>query len=390
MSPSYQLPDLLSLCRPFELRTNRFCRPATTTSEAWLLGLKTADSNDVLTETERKDLRPTKAGLLAALCVPGCGQTQLRFFADFLSLLIVTNERTQGARDASESGWPKGGGGGGVDALGRHTLFQYLLPELQRLASKADSTWNTRFAASVRSYHSAQLQMITGRLNNVIPDLETYLPLRRELSGLYMMLDLIELTENLTLPSMDDETSNKFMTLKQLAADIISCSLDVVAFNNDQAQGNRHNLITVIVTHKLLSLQGALNLAGILIKRMFDSFIETEKSLFCAPTPPQTNYFGNGSLSSYWNWVPSSRLATPRASAPRPDSDPSNIAYGGDLAPRLGDLPSYVQTLRDCIVGTINWAYETELYFGRKGEEIRNFGWVFLNPKSDGDGEERS
>ncbi|GLB42635.1 hypothetical protein LshimejAT787_1200840 [Lyophyllum shimeji] len=360
-----------------------------TASESWLLGLKTAESSDVLTETERKNLRPMKAGLLAAVCVPGCGQPQLRFFADFLSLSIITNGRIRGARDMSENGWTGEGVGGGVDALGRHTLFQHLLPELQRLVSKATSTWKTRFESSVRSYHSAQLQVITDRVNNVIPDLETYLPLRRELSGLYMLLDLIELCENLTLPPMDDETFSKFNALKQLAADIIGCSLDVVAFNDDQVQGNRHNLITVIMTHKRLSLQGALNLAGVLIKRMFDSFVETEKSLISAPTAPQTNYLGNGSLSSYWNWVSLSRLATPPASPPRSTPDPSNGANGGDLA-HLGDLPSYVHTFRDCVVGTINWAYETELYFGKKGEEIRTFGWVFLNPQNDGDGEERS
>jgi hypothetical protein len=43
----------------------------------------------------------------------------------------------------------------------------------------------------------------------------------------------------------------------------------------------------------------------------------------------------------------------------------------------------YVQGLRDCVVGSINWAYETELYFGQKGEEVRAFGWVFLIPVKD-------
>ncbi|KAF8057540.1 isoprenoid synthase domain-containing protein [Lyophyllum atratum] len=400
MSPSYQLPDLLSLCRPFELRTNRFCRPATTASESWLLELKTADAaKDLLTGTERTSLRPAKAGLLAALCVPGCGQPQLRFFANLLSLLIIADERIHRACSVSESGWMDGGGVSGVDTLGHHALFQSfvtftvspfstidicaysLLPELRRLVSRADPTWETRFASSVHSYHSAQLQVITGRLSDVIPDLDSYLLLRRDLTGLQMMLDLIELTENLTLPPMDDETSSKLTNLKQLAADIIGCSLDVFSFNNDQAQGNRHNLITVIANDKRLSLQGALNLAGILIKQMFDSFIETEKSIFCPPTPLQSNHFGNGSLSSYWSWISSTRLATPPASLM---PDPSNMADCGDLA-RLGDLPSYVQTLRDCIVGTINWAYETELYFGKKGEEIRTFGWVFLKPPVDGE-----
>ncbi|KAF5376433.1 hypothetical protein D9615_008650 [Tricholomella constricta] len=378
MSPSYQLPDLLSLCRPFELRTNVFCRPAMIASEAWLLGLKTTDLNDVLTETERTSLHATKTGLLAGLCVPSCGQPQLRFFADFLSFLIIADGRIKRAGDAEGSGWMDGDTESGIDSLTQHELFQYLRPEFLRLVARADPSWDTRFAASVHSYRSAQLQVITSRLSNVIPDLETYISLRRDLSGLYMILDLIELSENLNIPLADDGTSKKVAILKQLTADIIGCSLDVFTFNIDQAQGNRHNIITILMENKRLSLQGALNFAGALIKQFFNSFLETEKSLFCHPTPPQTNHSGTGTLSSYWNWITSVRLATPPASPP-PGPQSSNMECGGDTC--LGDLPSYVQTLKDCIVGTINWAYETELYFGRKGEEIRTFGWVFFNPK---------
>lgn len=38
----------------------------------------------------------------------------------------------------------------------------------------------------------------------------------------------------------------------------------------------------------------------------------------------------------------------------------------------------YIQALKDYIVGSVHWGYETELYFGQKGDEVRSFGWVFL------------
>ncbi|KAG5643456.1 hypothetical protein DXG03_000888 [Asterophora parasitica] len=367
-------------------------------SEAWLLGLKTADLNDVLTGTERTSLRPTKAGLLAGLCVPDCGQPQLRFFADFLSLLIIADVRIKRVGNVSDSVEHGAASQSGIDSLGQHDLR----PELQRLISRADSSWDTRFAGSVHSYHSAQLQVITARLHNVTPDLDTYLLLRRDLSGFQMFLDLVELSENLTIVSAADETSQRLTILKQLTADIIGCSLvntsvnpsisislnscqDVFAFNNDQAQGNRHNLITILMVDRHLSLQGALNFAGVMIRQMFDSFVEIQQSLFSPSTPPYANHPGSGTLSACWKWITSTRLATPPALTHWPP--PTNLEYGGDLA---SDLPSYVRTLRDCIVGTINWAYETELYFGRKGEEIRTFGWVFLNPKVIGDSEDQA
>ncbi|KAJ2921877.1 hypothetical protein H1R20_g15215, partial [Candolleomyces eurysporus] len=38
----------------------------------------------------------------------------------------------------------------------------------------------------------------------------------------------------------------------------------------------------------------------------------------------------------------------------------------------------YIQALKDYIVGSIHWGYETELYFGQKGNKVHSFGWVFL------------
>lgn len=46
------------------------------------------------------------------------------------------------------------------------------------------------------------------------------------------------------------------------------------------------------------------------------------------------------------------------------------------------EAENYVRGLRSLIAGTVNWVYETEVYFGKKGEEVRTFGWVFLNSNS--------
>lgn len=125
MSPSYQLPDLLSLSR-FELRTNPSCRTVTQVSEAWLLALKGPELDNVLTKTELASLSSTKAGLLAALCFPGCDLPQLRFLTDFLTFLLLSDQRIRHAKGLPESGWPEGdiGDKNGVDLLHHHALFQ--------------------------------------------------------------------------------------------------------------------------------------------------------------------------------------------------------------------------------------------------------------------------
>jgi len=142
------------------------------------------------------------------------------------------------------------------------------------------------------------------------------------------------------------------------------------------------------MTQNGLSVQGALNSAGIYIQDLFDSFVASESVLMGArgPTPPHPNH--PRSMSLYfqaWNWFPFSHISA--ASSPLMESETSKQERDDTS---LGDIPSYVQALRDCVVGTINWAYETELYFGKKGEEIRTFGWVFSNQHLEAHGEEPS
>ena len=105
-----------------------------------------------------------------------------------------------------------------------------------------------------------------------------------------------------------------------------------------------------------------------MIKQKLDAFVAAEQALLDSLTCPQNHRSDN--ISSYWKLSSYVRLTTTSAAAV---ADPL----------LMEDLPKFVQILKDCIVGTINWAYETELYFGTKGEEIRTFGWVFLAPRAE-------
>lgn len=82
---SLQLPDLLSFCSVFELRTNKHCRGVSKASEKWLL-----ESGVALSSMTWSAAKP---GLLAAACHPTADPTQLRFITDFLSLLLHHREQ---------------------------------------------------------------------------------------------------------------------------------------------------------------------------------------------------------------------------------------------------------------------------------------------------------
>jgi hypothetical protein len=105
LSHSYQLPDLLGIISCLELRTNRFCRFATDTSEKWIL-----EETDCISPAELSYLHSTKLGLLAALCFPTCDAPQLRLLTDLLTMLFYSNIRPfsfPGHSDASiQAVWP--------------------------------------------------------------------------------------------------------------------------------------------------------------------------------------------------------------------------------------------------------------------------------------------
>lgn len=42
------------------------------------------------------------------------------------------------------------------------------------------------------------------------------------------------------------------------------------------------------------------------------------------------------------------------------------------------EIRRYLRGLRDWIAGFVNWLYETQLFLGEKGNEVRTFGWVFI------------
>ena len=109
-----------------------------------------------------------------------------------------------------------------------------------------------------------------------------------------------------------------------------------------------------------------MNLAGNMIKEAFTSFCELENELLelMQPKPSLVS-----ALFSFFdrNW---SGRTTPNTEEECDDTKTER---------KLEQVKRYIQALKDCIVGSTHWLYETELFFGKKGAEVRTFGWVFAN-----------
>jgi len=369
LSHSFQLPDLLGIISCLELRTNQFCRFATDTSEKWFF-----EETNCISPAELSYLRSTKFGLLAALCFPTCDAPQLRLLTDFLTMLFYSNIRIFSFTNTpTEAMWPTTEQKvcndenathreSGLEILGNHVLFKHVIdPRISRLVPAAPNAWKSRFSHSVQLFQAAQTKMIQNHGENIIPTLEEYLQLGREINGSSMILDLSELLEITQFPELQGEDAQKLLNLERTAFDVIAWSMDVSSHQFDLAKGNKHNLVAILMHHKNLSLQGAVNLAGNMIKDAFATFCCLERSLLESVSTKKT--IGLPILS--WIWT---------------SFAPTNSYAGTFSNETLTIVQDYITRLKDYIVGTINWLYETELYFGKKGSEIRTFGWVFITP----------
>ncbi|KAJ7689042.1 isoprenoid synthase domain-containing protein [Mycena rosella] len=349
--PSIQLPDLLSLGRAFDLRTNRHCHAVTYASEQWF-----ATQRQALSDTERAALRSLKIGLWASTCFPTSDPPQLRLATDFLTSLVTCNGRLVHARTLRDCGWTDERSHNGWECLSGNVLFQ---PLMQRLTSAMSSdTSRGNFGRSSEAFRTAQMQILAYRQNHTLPNADAYVELRRDLSGMPMVFDLLEMTEGLPSSSRDEPCKS----FNHLAADMIALSMDIFAYNNDQFNGNDFNIVSIIRTEKGVSAQGAINCAFDLIANSFQKFFRAESALFLGQSPP--------SPTSAWTWNLLGR------------KEPPLQATLSQLPP-AHDAGLYLRGLKDCIIGTMNWSYETDLYFGSKGDEVRQFGWVFLKPRSD-------
>lgn len=102
----------------------------------------------------------------------------------------------------------------------------------------------------------------------------------------------------------------------------------------EQAMGHTgNNVITVLMQHKGLDLQGAADYVGAHYKGLIDTFLDAKRSL------------------------------------------PS---WGAE---RDAEVAQYAMAMENWVIGNLNWSFETQRYFGHARHEIRRTRVVQLYPR---------
>lgn len=332
------MPDLVGDC-PFPLGRHPNADELTAESTKWLV-----DGCPELSSKRKEALWGLQAGLLTARCYPYCPPERMRIVADFLGYLFHLDNISDGMLTKE------------TDVLADAVMNAHWLtdkykptkgqPEEEISAGKlARDYWSRcmknckpgpahRFKETLEQFFESVNLQAQDRDANQIPDLESFIDIRRDTSGCKSTFDLIEYAYDIDVPQEVLEHP-VIEALKQGSNDLVAWSNDIFSYNVEQARGDdTHNLIPIFMKHHGMNLQEAVDMVGKLCKDTIDAFVSNIERI--------------------------------------PD-------FGDERVNR--EVKLYVQGLQDWIVGSLHWSFETERYFGKDGQKVKDTRIVHLLPK---------
>ncbi|KAK7690874.1 hypothetical protein QCA50_005976 [Cerrena zonata] len=328
-SQSYIQPDFFTKCL-YKLRVNPATEITTPSTDAWIL-----NEIDYDNEKQAKFLK-VKSGLLAGYCYPDADAFHFQVASDFIAWLFCFDDLTDGYTE-NEAGslrdliMPciRDPDGCGEQTLPVCRLAKHLFSRYHKVAGPRCAQ---RFVDAMSLFVDAVIQQAVDRNDDIIPDMQTYIMLRRESSGLRPCLYLGEFVAGINLPSEVAEHP-LFRSMENVANDFCSWTNDIFSYNKEQSVGDSHNFVAVIMKDRGLDLQAAMDLAGELCLDCIKTFEDNRKAL------------------------------------------PS---WGNDIDNQVN---MYIQCLQDWFIGSLNWSFECNRYFGAEGGAIRQHRIVELAPQ---------
>ncbi|KIY65483.1 hypothetical protein CYLTODRAFT_492273 [Cylindrobasidium torrendii FP15055 ss-10] len=317
-----QLPDLPSLVRKFELGISQHCSTL----------VQTPDS-EYLPPSLQGRFPYLASPLLVSACFSRCNLSQLRLLSKFCALWILSLPISPVCQDARSS----------LQHFLRQDIVDRLYTPITRHDDDQADLWQKRFKSAV--FNCSVPQPLDNAQHPV--DLQTYIESCREANGVRLLLEFLEPCGGYSLMP----ESPAIQALRETTVDIISWSLDIASYMHRPETSS--NLIPILMLERGISAQTAAYAAGDMVKEAVEKFFQLEEDLFDSLTPRPPPFFWCRML-----WA-------------KTDEHDKRIAQ---------DIRLWVQGLRGCIAGAVNWIYETDLFFGTSAANVREYGWVFVNP----------
>ncbi|KIK69148.1 hypothetical protein GYMLUDRAFT_152409 [Collybiopsis luxurians FD-317 M1] len=331
---SFVLPDLVATC-PIPLRVNRYHREVPADTKTWLHKFQAESTKSLPEFFEHFDAQ--KFHLLASACYPDADYSGLRFCSDYLSYIFYFDEITDQMNEIGTSSVREEV----MNSLNYPETFksQYMIGKLtadlfSRMRQNSSPGIQKRFIDTMESFCKDIDREALHRESRHISDPDTYLAHRRETNGCKTCLVLIEYANNLRIPDevLDDPRIKK---LEILTNDFIAYVNDLYSYNVEQSKGQIHNIVTSLMyANPTMDLAGAVDRVNELTHRTIDQFMELKASL------------------------------------------PS---WGEQIDK---DIAVYIKGMESWMVGLIFWSLQTERYFGKSTQAVRETRLVALLPQT--------
>lgn len=323
------IPDLVSHC-DFSIHCNPKVETAVEESKSWLF------EHGQLGEKRKNAFRGLRAGELTSMCYPYAEFDRLRVCCDFMNYLFhlddLSDDMTHlGTRRIADDVMNTLYCPNSYESNSRvSTLTRDFW---KRLIKDGSPGAQQRFMSTMDTFFQAITIQAKDRRDGVIPDLDSYISVRRDTSGCKPCWALTEYANGLDIP--DEVIEHPVVeALGEAANDLVTWSNDVFSYNREQAKGDTHNMIVILMKHRGLDLQSSVDYVGDMCKQSIDRFIAERDRL------------------------------------------PS---WGPEIDEQV---KIYVDGLADWIVGSLHWSFDSERYFGKLGLQVKATRRVTLYPRA--------
>lgn len=234
-----------------------------------------------------RKLRSSQFTELLGRCHPTASPADLDLIIDFVVWLFLWDDQFDAVVDGVLAGpeevraWNERAGrvlSGGAKASDDGALLGVLASVVDRLKARMSEAWLSDFARDLQDYFRAIEWESRCRSEGVVPDVETYIRMRRSTSGVLMVFDLIEVAEQIELPArvLSDPT---LAAMSLAAANIIAWSNDIFSVSSDLADGGHLNLVLSLQRDLRLDLEEAVARAVHLHNAEVRHFLALERAL---------------------------------------------------------------------------------------------------------------
>ncbi|KAJ7621510.1 terpenoid synthase [Mycena polygramma] len=125
-------------------------------------------------------------------------------------------------------------------------------------------------------YTKAVVEQARDRDHVIFRDVESYMVLRRNNLGAKPAFALLEMDVDIPENIYEDPALD---TLRQCAVDMICLANDLYSFNVEQAKGDDHNIVTLMIIHEHMAVQEAIDRVSAIHDRLATEFLDVFHSL---------------------------------------------------------------------------------------------------------------